>query len=74
MDDANQAKDSLETQLEDSKKEIGRLQAILFNTQKRELETKKTMQTKIDTLYSVIDRIGDGPANKRPKVGDHWPA
>ena len=68
MNESNLAKDSLATELEASKKEIGRLQAILSNTQNRELESKKTMQTKIDTLYSVIDRLGDGPANKRPKI------
>ena len=73
LNNANHAKDALSTQLETSKKEIARLQAVLLNTQKKAIADKSEAimlkQKEIDTLYSVMDRYWtEGPKNKRPKI------
>ena len=69
LNNANHAKDALSTQLETSKKEIARLQAVLLNTQKKAIADKSLMQKEIETLYSVMDRYWtEGPKNKRPKI------
>ena len=71
LSNANKAKDTLATELEASKKENGRLGAILSNTQKRESESNIKMQAKFDTMVMVMDRyMSDGPVNKRPKYVD----